>query len=144
MPLPRTDAGDPQTIAADLAARFGELTGHDPTGVFAAPGRVNLIGEHVDYNGGLCLPIALEHATYAAVAPRADGTTTVASLQQQTTWSGRLDGLDVTTVSGWPTYVVGVLWALREDGIDLPALDVVVDSRVPLGAGNNRRESSPL
>jgi galactokinase len=96
---------------------------------------VNLIGEHVDYNGGLCLPMALPHATYAAVAPRDDGTVTVTSHQQDDAFSASLDALGPGQATGWAAYAAGVLWALQEDGWELPGMDVVVDSRVPLGAG---------
>jgi galactokinase len=129
------EPGDPTEIAADLAARFEELHGRSPAGVFAAPGRVNLIGEHTDYNGGLCLPMALPHATYAAAAPRSDDTVTLTSAQQDGTFTGRLDALGPGQVDGWVSYAAGVLWALREAGWELPGMDVVVDSRVPLGAG---------
>ena len=71
------EPGDPTALVDDLASGFDALHGRPPAGVFAAPGRVNLIGEHVDYNGGLCLPMALPHATYAAVARRDDDTVTV-------------------------------------------------------------------
>src|SRR3954469_7106007 len=136
MSLDRIDAGDPATLADSLATRFTDLHGRAPDGVFAAPGRVNLIGEHTDYNGGLCLPIALPHATYAAVARREDGTVTVASVQEEgSPFQGRLDELGPGRVKGWVSYAAGVLWALQEDGIDLPALDIVVDSRVPVGSG---------
>jgi galactokinase len=135
MPLERTDPGTPATIAETLARRFTDLHHRPPSGVFAAPGRVNLIGEHTDYNGGLCLPVALPHATYAAVAARADDRVTVASLQQDQPWAGRLDALGPGQVDGWPAYVAGVLWALAKDGVPVPGLDVVVDSRVQVGAG---------
>jgi galactokinase len=119
-----------------VSSRFEQQHGHPPLGVFAAPGRVNLIGEHVDYNGGLCLPMALPHATYAAVAPRADDTVTVTSGQQpEDPFTGRLGDLGPGSVTGWAAYAAGVLWALREDGWELPGMDVVVDSRVPVGAG---------
>ena len=129
------EPGDPTALADDLASGFDDLHGRPPGGVFAAPGRVNLIGEHVDYNGGLCLPMALPHATYAAVAGRDDDTVTVTSRQQDDAFTGRLDALGPGDVSGWSAYAAGVLWALREDGWQLPGMDIVVDSRVPVGAG---------
>ena len=129
------DPGDPTSLADDLASGFAELHGRPAAGVFAAPGRVNLIGEHVDYNGGLCLPMALPHATYAAVDARDDGTVTVTSRQQDDSFTGRLDALGPGAVSGWSTYAAGVLWALLEDGWELPGMDILVDSRVPVGAG---------
>ena len=129
------DPGDPTTRVEALTTRFEQLHGRAPLGVFAAPGRVNLIGEHVDYNGGLCLPMALPHATYAAVGARDDDTVTVASRQQEVAFSGRLDELGPGQVTGWATYAAGVLWALREDGWRLPGMDVLVDSTVPVGAG---------
>jgi galactokinase len=129
------DPGDPDAVAEQVAAHFEQLHGRRPAGVFAAPGRVNLIGEHVDYNGGLCLPMALPHATYAAVGPREDDIVTVTSSQQDEPFRGRLDRLGPGETTGWATYSAGVVWALREAGWHLPGLDVVVDSRVPLGAG---------
>ncbi len=135
MPLDRIDAGEPSRIVAGLSERFRVLHDRDPVGVFVAPGRVNLIGEHVDYNGGRCLPIALPHGTYAAVAPRRDDLVTVTSLQQDQSWTGPLSALGPGETSGWPTYVAGVVWALQQQGMNPPGMDFVVDSRVPVGAG---------
>ena len=129
------ESGDPAALVAGVTARFRDLTGRDPVGCFAAPGRVNLIGEHLDYNGGFCLPIALPHATYAAVGRREDDTVRVLSRQQDEPWHGRLDALGPGAVDGWPAYVVGVAWALQQEGWRLPGMDIVVDSRVPVGAG---------
>jgi galactokinase len=124
------DPGDPAAIAADLRARVA-----DPVGVFAAPGRANLIGEHTDYNAGLCLPIALPHATYAAVSRRDDDLLRVSSVQLEGVAEVRLPEITPGRVEGWAAYVAGVAWALREDGHDLPGMDLVVDGRVPLGSG---------
>ena len=129
------DPGEPDTLAADVAERFRARHGRAPSGVFAAPGRVNLIGEHVDYNGGLCLPMALPHATYAAVGLREDRRLTLASCQQDDVFSGPVDSFGPGQATGWAAYAGGVLWALSEEGWDVPGLDIVVDSRVPLGAG---------
>ncbi len=135
MPAERLEPGEPVAVARSLAQRFESAYGRPPAGVFAAPGRVNLIGEHTDYNGGLCLPMALPHATYAAVAPRSDRRVRVTSRQQDRPWSGSLADLRPGAVSGWAAYAGGVLWALAEDGLALPGLDLMVDGRVPLGAG---------
>ena len=127
------EAGDPQEAAAAVRAAFADRYGDAPAVVGRAPGRVNLIGEHTDYNGGLVLPVALPHATYAAVRPRADDAVRVASAQQDQVWEGSLSTL--RSVDGWAGYAVGVVWALREAGLDVPGVDVLVDSRVPVGAG---------
>jgi galactokinase len=106
-----------------------------PELVGTAPGRVNLLGEHVDYAGGVCLPIALQHATYAAARRRDDGLVRMSSGLEEQTWEGRLVEIAPGRVEGWPAYAGGVLWALREEGYDVPALDLHVESTVPLGAG---------
>jgi len=129
------DPGDPAEIAEALAAEFRSRVQRGPSLVTAAPGRVNVIGEHLDYNGGRCLPLALPHATYAAVAPRDDRTLSVTSIQTRETRELAIDELRPGSVEGWPAYIAGVVWAVREEGWDVPGLDVVVDSRVPIGSG---------
>ena len=128
-------APDPAQVAPALGEAFAQRFGDGSAGVWAAPGRVNLIGEHTDYNQGLCLPMALPHRTYAAARPRADRRVRVASLQQEEVWEGTLDEVGPGRPEGWAAYAVGVLWALRERGLDLPGLDLLVDGHVPLGSG---------
>ncbi len=126
---------DASAAVRDVLEAFRRVHGRDPAGVWAAPGRVNVIGEHVDYNQGLCLPFALEHRTFVAVAPRDDDQVSVWSAQEPLTWSGPLAGVGPGTVPGWAGYAVGVPWALRSAGREVPGLDVVVDGQVPRGAG---------
>jgi galactokinase len=129
------EPGDPDDLARGVCAGFAEAYGTQPHVVGRAPGRVNLIGEHTDYNAGLCLPEALPHATYAAVARREDGRVRIASRQAPDPWEGHVEAIAPGEVSGWATYAAGVLWALREEGHDVPGVDVFIDSTVPLGAG---------
>lgn len=129
------EPGSPDDLLREVGTQFAAVHGRRPDVVGRAPGRVNLIGEHTDYNAGLCLPLALPHSTYAGLARRDDDRVRIASRQEPTPWEGTLDGLGPGRVEGWATYVAGVLWALREAGHDLPGLDVLVDGRVPLGAG---------
>jgi galactokinase len=118
-----------------VAGGFAEVFGAKPDGVWWAPGRVNLIGEHTDYNDGFVLPLALEYGV-AAAARVADGPVLrVHSAQRGETAEVPLAAIAPGAVEGWPAYVAGVAWALREAGHDLPGLDVVVDGDVPVGAG---------
>ncbi len=99
--------------------------------VASAPGRVNLIGEHTDYNRGLCLPVALPQRTTVTVTARGDRVLSVSSAQEDDAWEGQVED----PPDGWAAYVAGVVSVLREDGYDVPGLDVSIDSDVPLGAG---------
>ena len=114
---------------------FRDAFGGEPEGVWSAPGRVNLIGEHTDYNGGLCLPIALPQRTSAAVRRRDDGLLRMVSAQGSGLVELPLDEAGPGRPEGWAAYVAGVPWALRRAGHEVAGLDVAVDGRVPLGAG---------
>jgi galactokinase len=122
---------------ADLAvAQLDKAFGVEPDGVWAAPGRVNLIGEHVDYNGGRCLPFALTRVTAAAVRRRDDDRVRLASSDPDAEpFEGSLADLGPGAVSGWAAYAAGTLWALQQAGLDVPGMDLAVSSDVPLGAG---------
>lgn len=128
-------AADPEEHLAAVSAAFSAATGRSPDGVWAAPGRVNLVGEHLDYNGGPVLPFALEHRGLVAVGLRGDEGFVVRSAQDDAVWTGGPADLVPGQVPGWAGYVAGVLWALREAGARVPGLDLVVDGRVPVGAG---------
>lgn len=125
-------------VAPEVADAFRHAYGTDPVGVWSAPGRVNLIGEHTDYNDGLCLPMAIPRRTWVAAAPRADRSVRIVSRQVAGERTIELDGLaerPATARGGWAAYAVGVLWALEQAGHEVGGLDVVVDGRVPLGSG---------
>ncbi|WP_282702746.1 galactokinase [Streptomyces sp. CC219B] len=119
-----------------VAERFEELYGTGPEGVWAAPGRVNLIGEHTDYNDGFVMPFALPHTAVAAVSRRTDG---VLRLHSADVEGGvvelRLDDLTPGTDRNWTAYPAGVVWALREAGHPVTGADVHLASTVPTGAG---------
>jgi galactokinase len=119
----------------DVAARFQRVYGMPPAGVWAAPGRVNLIGEHTDYNDGYVLPFALPQRTYVAAALSGGPEWTVWSAQPDEAVSFPGTGLAPGAVSGWAAYVAGVVWALQERGYDVPPARLAITSDVPLGAG---------
>jgi galactokinase len=105
------------------------------TRTWRAPGRVNLIGEHTDYNDGFALPLAIAQGCTAIVTVRADTTLHVRSAQAGVPVSVALADLRPDAVEGWAAYVAGVIWALVGQGVDVPGLDVAVDGDVPLGSG---------
>ncbi|MET9066536.1 galactokinase [Streptosporangium sandarakinum] len=113
---------------------FRESFGTEPQGVWHAPGRVNLIGEHTDYNDGLVLPFAVPWGVTAAVSPREDGVVRLRSLQAAE--PGGVETVeDLERAAGWARYAVGVFWALREEGRPVRGADLVIDGDVPQGAG---------
>lgn len=120
---------DPQVLQRSFAKKYGK----QPR-IFSAPGRVNLIGEHTDYNDGYVLPMGANLRTYVAAALRDDGKFRVQScdLGEQVTFSldEKTQGLPV-----WAKYVYGVAWILKKSGHELPGADVAILSDVPRGAG---------
>ena len=115
-----------------IARGFEELYGRKPEVISEAPGRVNLIGEHIDYSEGFVLPFAIADRTYAAIAARTDGLVRIASHQRKE----KIFSIDINDVKpgskgDWEKYVLGVLWSL---GIT-SGVDIFVDGNVPGGAG---------
>ncbi|WP_077490318.1 galactokinase [Sinomonas mesophila] len=115
---------------------FSSAFGGAPDGVWQAPGRVNLIGEHTDYNEGFVLPFAIDLAARVAVRVRPDRTVRLLSTYgRQGVVELDRDALSRESATGWTVYPAGVVWALAEHGVDVPGFDLVLDSGVPLGSG---------
>lgn len=134
------DVPQPAHVPLDGPARraregFFRHVGRAPDVVGLAPGRVNLIGEHTDYNAGLCLPMALTQVTAAASSPRDDDEIRVWSLDIDRHVSIPLTEVAPGRPRGWAGYVAGTLWALRDAGYAIRGMDIVIASEVPVGAG---------
>ncbi|MGW0466949.1 galactokinase [Streptomyces sp. NPDC003027] len=119
-----------------VMGEFEALYGVEPEGIWAAPGRVNLIGEYTDFNDGFVMPLALPHTAVAAVARRTDGVLRVHSADVE----GGIVQLDAGSLeplsgTGWAAYPAGVVWALREAGHAVTGADIHLASTVPTGAG---------
>jgi galactokinase len=129
-------SADVERRAQALAAGFAARVGSPPQGVWLAPGRINLIGEHTDYNDGFVLPIAIRAATLAAVSLRDDGRARVWSLQREGVGERRVDELGDEIIADWSGYALGSVWAVRDAAAALGGgADVVVDGGVPEGSG---------
>ena len=140
--------GDPESIAAALTTRFAHVYERDAAGVWFAPGRANLNGEHIDFHGGRCLPVALRHGTYVAAAARTDGMLRLRTLDPDLD-TGVVEIPDAThspmpeSAPSWTGYVSGVLWSLAQWGEEVPELalepgygaDVLIRSTLPIGGG---------
>jgi galactokinase len=120
--------------ARDAGQAFAERFGREPDGVWAAPGRANLIGEHTDYNDGFVLPLAIDRRVTLAAATRADDRLRLVSLEKGE-HELDLSGVGPGLVDGWPAYAAGVLWSLAGEGVKVGGLDVVMTSDVPVGSG---------
>lgn len=117
-------------------AQFERAFGQTPDGVWQAPGRVNVIGEHTDYNEGFVLPFAISNAARVAIRVRQDSTVRLLSTYgDQGVTTSNVNSLDSATAKGWTKYPLGAMWALQQRGLIVPGLDLLLDSDVPLGAG---------
>ena len=116
-------------ITTEFIQRFGA----PPTTIVRAPGRVNLIGEHTDYNDGFVLPMAIDRAMWIALRPRADRTISAYSLDMRETVEFDLDRFEKQ--SGWGEYLKGVAWALIDAGFEVRGWEGVIAGDVPIGAG---------
>jgi galactokinase len=118
------------------AGLFADRYGTRARGSWRAPGRVNLIGEHTDYNDGFVLPFAIGAGVSAAAARRDDNMLALTSLQAPgADVTVALDSLTPGSVTGWASYPAGVAWALREAAYPVGGTSIAIDSDVPLGAG---------
>ncbi|WP_394850507.1 galactokinase [Pendulispora brunnea] len=125
-------------LLATVRAEFRTLTGREPEGLWRAPGRVNLIGEHTDYNDGFVFPLAIDLHVLIAASPRTDGVLRVRSVEK----GEAVEVPDVRTLApsptwkgAWASYVAGTAWALRDAGYAVGGADIVVGSTLPAGAG---------
>lgn len=121
--------------AQSAAELFEKQFGYKPAGVWSAPGRVNLIGEHTDYNEGFVLPFAIDRRTYAAVGLRSDQLARIASSFAGEVIEFEISKISKGSVAGWSAYPLGVAWALMQAGATSKGFDLYVESNVPVGAG---------
>lgn len=117
-------------LPEDFRARFGS-----PPTLYRAPGRVNLIGEHTDYNDGFVLPAAIEFYCWVAAAPRSDRTLVIHSENFNETVEANLDSISSPAKKHWSNYPLGVAWALEGTGKRLRGASILVSGDVPLGSG---------
>jgi galactokinase len=120
----------PRQLLDAFQARFGT-----PANIYRAPGRVNLIGEHTDYNDGFVLPAAIEFYCWAAAAPRKDGKLVIYSENFNETVEANLDSLTPLRKKHWANYPLGVAWALCQARKRLTGANFYIAGGVPLGAG---------
>jgi len=120
--------------SSELALRFENLFGARPR-IFRAPGRVNLIGEHTDYNDGFVMPSAIGLSTLVAISARPDRKLTIHSEQFSENFEFNVDCLPTQHTGAWCDYVVGVAVMLQQRGCSLCGANVLVRGGVPIGAG---------
>jgi len=123
-----------ETIAASLSDRFRSIFGTSPK-IFRAPGRVNLIGEHTDYNDGFVMPAAIEFDTWVAAAERSDRMLLVESVDFDQTIELHLDSLAGPPRKHWSDFVRGVAAVLQNSGHPLRGANLMIEGKVPMGAG---------
>jgi galactokinase len=120
--------------SAELARRFEDLFGSPPR-IFRAPGRVNLLGEHTDYNDGFVMPCAIGFSTRVAIFPRQDRKLVIRSEEFSEQFEFDLDNLPSRSTGIWSDYVLGIAVMLRQMGHLTPGASLLVRGEVPIGAG---------
>jgi len=128
-------------IIDHITRKFQETFAHKPAHIVRAPGRVNLLGEHVDYNNGFVLPAAIDRATYIAFSPAGTQLSTLVALDmdQQASFTPQTipskTQVDGSALPEWALYPAGVMWALDEEKLSTPAMNAIFASNVPRGSG---------
>lgn len=128
-------------IERDLIAAFRQNFEREPR-LFRAPGRINLIGEHTDYNDGFVMPAALDLSIWAAIAPRPDRRLRIRSLIMNEVVEFDLDNSAAQPRGDWSDYIRGVAILLQKAGYRLSGADLVLDGNFPIGAGLQPRRLS--
>ena len=123
----------PGAFPTDVADAFDRRFGGAPTAVVRAPGRVNLIGEHTDYNEGFVLPLAIDREVRMAVRPREDGRVIVRALDVGE--EAEFEAPSPAKGRGWSEYLKGVAWSLKDQGFELRGFEAVMSGNVPRGSG---------
>ena len=123
-------------LAKTAVANFTKKFGHEPTGVWSAPGRVNLIGEHTDYNEGFVFPFAINRHTVAAISLREDDLVRVSSGFSPETHETRIHHITRNDENDWAAYPFGIAWAIQQMSQEIPTgFECHIESDVPVGAG---------
>ena len=120
-----------QTLMEAFQSRFQA----EPTAVAVGPGRVNLIGEHTDYNDGFVLPVALKRDVRIVFRPRTDRQVRLYSVEYDGWFEFNLDKMAYNDDILWSNYIQGVAWSLKEVGLQLSGMDAVISGNVPKGSG---------
>ena len=120
-------------LQAQITTEFIHQYGNDPAFIVRAPGRVNLIGEHTDYNDGFVLPMAIDRALWIALRPRSDRCILLHSADFEEPADFSLDGIQHGT--GWTEYVKGIAWVLQKEGYPVNGWEGILAGDVPIGAG---------
>jgi galactokinase len=120
---------------AEVSALFAQQFNEAPSFVIASPGRINLIGEHVDYNCGFVLPAAIDKYMYVAVSHRNDSHILLHAADLNQNYQTNLDAPLQPSSSGWPNYVLGVVHDLLEAGYSVSGFNMLITGNIPIGAG---------
>jgi len=131
----KREASNVKREASDVRQGFVEIFGEEPVAVVRAPGRVNLIGEHTDYNDGYVLPVAIDRSIWVAASPRQDRQVIIHALDFGESVAFSLDHIERDEARPWSNYQRGVACFLEERGFDLPGLNAVIIGDVPIGSG---------
>ena len=129
---------------SNLKIKFDKLYGKDNIDIFFSPSRVNLIGEHIDYNGGHVLPCALQLGTYGCVRKRSDNKVRLASENFDLKVEIEINNLKYEKAFGWANYPMGVIYFMKEKGYDVGGMDILVSGNIPNGAGLSSSASLEL
>jgi len=121
------------SLVSQVTEKFNDLFAEDPL-VIRSPGRVNLIGEHTDYNHGFVLPAAIDKAIYMAITRRDDNELHIVSSDLDHSYRGKVNQLEPSSLQ-WPDYILGVIQQLRKDGHAVGGFNCVFGGEIPLGAG---------